>query len=200
VATESARRLLEAAAAEFSERGLAGARVARISTRAKANKQLIYAYFGDKDRLFDAVIQDRYAELNQAVPLDPYDLPGWVVGVFDYIVTNPALMRLNAWQELERPEHVPCRIETDYKPYVALVAKAQREGKVNPAFTALDLIVMLAGLSAAWYGAFAARLSVAGDKAWSAKLLGSHRDALRRAAELLVAPRDLPSTPQSPPA
>jgi AcrR family transcriptional regulator len=188
VATNSSRRLLEAAAAEFSEYGLAGARVARISTRAKANKQLIYAYFGDKDRLFDAVVQDRSAELNEIVPLDPYDLPGWVVGLFDYIVANPVLMRLAVWQELERPEHVACRIEVDYKPYVDLVAKAQREGRVSSEFTALDLIVMLAGLAEAWYGAFAARLSVPGDKAWSAKLLKSHRGALYRAAQLLVAP------------
>jgi AcrR family transcriptional regulator len=188
VPPNSSRRLLEAAAVEFSERGLAGARVAQISARAKANKQLIYAYFGDKEQLFDAVFQDRYSELNEAVPLDPYDLPGWVLALFDYVVANPALMRLNSWQELERPEHVPCRIDVDYKPYVALVAKAQREGAVNSAFTALDLIVMLAGLAQAWYGAFAARLSVPGDKAWTSKLLKSHRDALLHAAQLLVAP------------
>jgi AcrR family transcriptional regulator len=188
VPTDSARRLLEAAAAEFSEHGLAGARVARISTRAKANKQLIYAYFGDKDQLFDAVARDRIAELSEAVPLDPDDLPGWVVGTFDFIIAHPALMRLNAWGDLERPEHMPCRIDVDYKPYIDLVAAAQREGKVTNAFTALDLIVMLAGLAEAWYGAFAARLSEPGDKAWSRKLLRSHRAALLHAAELIVAP------------
>jgi AcrR family transcriptional regulator len=34
----------------------AGARVDRIAASANANKQLIHAYFGSKDQLFDAVL------------------------------------------------------------------------------------------------------------------------------------------------
>lgn len=41
-------RLLDAAHAEFAERGLAGARVDRIAAAAQANKQAIYAYFGSR--------------------------------------------------------------------------------------------------------------------------------------------------------
>ena len=37
---------------EFSAYGIAGARVDRIASAAKANKQAIYAYFGSKDALF----------------------------------------------------------------------------------------------------------------------------------------------------
>jgi AcrR family transcriptional regulator len=49
-------RLLEAATAEFAAHGIAGARVDRIAAAARANKQLIYAYFGSKEQLFDAVL------------------------------------------------------------------------------------------------------------------------------------------------
>ena len=49
-------RLLAAATAEFAAYGVAGARVDRIAGAAQANKQLIYAYFGSKDDLFDAVL------------------------------------------------------------------------------------------------------------------------------------------------
>ena len=45
-------RIFEAATAEFAAHGIAGARVDRIAQNAKANKQLIYAYFGDKQKLF----------------------------------------------------------------------------------------------------------------------------------------------------
>jgi AcrR family transcriptional regulator len=69
--------LLDAAYAEFSERGLAGARVERIAAVAWANKQAIYAYFGSKAGLFDAVIAARLGLLSDTVPFTPDDLPGY---------------------------------------------------------------------------------------------------------------------------
>ena len=47
-------RILDAATAEFSARGIAGARVDRIADAAACNKALLYSYFGNKDQLFDA--------------------------------------------------------------------------------------------------------------------------------------------------
>ena len=51
------RRLLDAARAEFSEKGLAGARVSAIAERAGVNKQLISYYFAGKRGLYDALVQ-----------------------------------------------------------------------------------------------------------------------------------------------
>ena len=51
------RRLIDAARVEFAEHGIAGARVDRIAADAQANKAQIYHYFGNKDRLFDAMWQ-----------------------------------------------------------------------------------------------------------------------------------------------
>ena len=70
MAADTPRRILDAAADEFAERGLAGARVDRIAERAGANKQRIYAYFGSKDQLFDRVVEDRIEQLLDAVPFD----------------------------------------------------------------------------------------------------------------------------------
>jgi AcrR family transcriptional regulator len=186
VPTETERRLFEAASHEFAERGLAGARVDRIAARAQANKQLIYAYFGDKGRLFDAVADHGLAQLTESVPMDPDDLVGWTVSVFEFIVAHPDAVRLGLWQQLERPEQVRCKIEVDYQDYVDRVARAQSEGTVTSAVSALDLIVMLSGLAASWYSAFAPRLVVDGDLAWSTGLLKSHRAALQLAAHALV--------------
>ena len=46
------RLLLDAATAEFSEHGLAGARVDRIAAAARVNKEPIYQYFRKKDEHF----------------------------------------------------------------------------------------------------------------------------------------------------
>src|SRR5947209_5333071 len=52
---ETKRRLFDAAVEEFADHGIAGARVDRIASRACANKQLIYAYYGDKQQLIDMI-------------------------------------------------------------------------------------------------------------------------------------------------
>src|SRR5262245_14872026 len=58
--------ILRAAMAEFSERGLAGARVDQIAERAGINKKLIYYYFGNKEKLFLAVLETTYADIREA--------------------------------------------------------------------------------------------------------------------------------------
>src|SRR6266550_698303 len=92
-ATDTKRRLLQAAYEEFSARGLAGARVDRIAAAAKANKQAIYAHFGNKDELLDAV------------PFTPDDLPGYAAATFEYLSEHPKLIRLTMWRYLERGVH-----------------------------------------------------------------------------------------------
>lgn len=54
-------RILAAALAEFTEKGLAGARVDEIAERGGVNKRMIYAHFGSKDELWIAVLEDAYA-------------------------------------------------------------------------------------------------------------------------------------------
>jgi AcrR family transcriptional regulator len=48
-------RILDAAMAEFSAYGIAGARVDRIAKMAQCNKNLIYIYFHNKEMLFEAI-------------------------------------------------------------------------------------------------------------------------------------------------
>lgn len=52
-------RILAAAADELSRWGFAGARVDRIARLARANKRMIYHYFGDKQGLRQAVLEQR---------------------------------------------------------------------------------------------------------------------------------------------
>jgi AcrR family transcriptional regulator len=131
MAADTPRRILDAAADEFAERGLAGARVDRIAARAGANKQRIYAYFGSKDQLFDRVIEDRIEQLLDAVPFDAVDLPGYAVRLLDFNLEHPSLVRLLMWHSLERPgvlEQLPETVSSHTRKVAALRAVRGDDG------------------------------------------------------------------------
>ena len=95
------RRIFQAAAAEFSAHGLAGARVERIAAAAKANKQAIYLYFGGKEKLFGAVVRAKMDEIGQASDIDPARLAESAGRLFDWYREHPELVRLLLWEALE---------------------------------------------------------------------------------------------------
>ena len=90
------RRILIAARQEFARKGLAGARVDLIARRAKANKQLLYHYFGGKDGLYLAVLEAAYGDIREAEAalelehLDPVAaLRRLVEFTWEYYLKNP---------------------------------------------------------------------------------------------------------------
>ena len=89
-ADRSQATILAAARDEFAEHGLGGARMDRIALRAGLNKRLIYYYFDDKEKLFQAVLEQAYGHIRQEeqalklLELKPADsLVSLVVGVLD---------------------------------------------------------------------------------------------------------------------
>lgn len=120
-------RLLDAAFSEFAAYGIAGARVDRIAEAAQANKRLIYVYYGNKEQLFDAVLQQALETGSESVPFDARDLPGYAGAIFDHLVERPDLMRLVQWKQLERPGTTDAEAES-YRGKIAAVEQAQRAG------------------------------------------------------------------------
>ena len=53
----SAKKILDAATAEFSKKGLAGARVDKIAQKAGVNKAMIYYHFDSKENLYRQVLE-----------------------------------------------------------------------------------------------------------------------------------------------
>ena len=146
------RRLLEAAAREFATYGIAGARVDRISANAKANKAQLYAYFGDKDRLFDTVFREHADEIVNTVPMTADDLPGYAVGIYDACLAKPNLVRLATWARLERVpsgDLVTTMAEQTAKKLGA-IADAQRTGHVDPALAPEDVLAMVSMMALTW--------------------------------------------------
>lgn len=101
------RTLLEAGRAEFARHGLAGARTDRIAATAGVNKQRIYAYFGSKEGMFQAVLSNALNALLGLVPFPQGDLTAaeflskYVAAVGAYHRDHPELLRLLQWEALE---------------------------------------------------------------------------------------------------
>jgi AcrR family transcriptional regulator len=147
-AEDTKRRLLEAAAGEFAERGIAGARIDRIAATAQANKALIYSYFGNKEQLFDAVFNALVVDTVHDVPIDPDDLAAYAARLFDRNISHPQAFRLAVWHSLERGgAALPAAVVAADENKVRAVAEAQRAGRVTDRFPAAELMVLITGLS-----------------------------------------------------
>jgi AcrR family transcriptional regulator len=179
--------LLRAATEEFAEYGLAGARIDRIADRAGANKRLIYVYFGDKDRLFDTVVEDQGQAIIKAVPLEDGDLVGFAAARFDYVLANPEARRIAIWCAFERSE--PSDVEVArYRDRLETVAAAQREGRLRADLRPADLFALVLRMTESWLSAPPALRAAAGDEPMSAARLHEHRTALLAAVRSVVQP------------
>lgn len=148
----SRRRLLDAATTEFAALGIAGARVDRIAGAAGVNKSQMYAYFGSKDGLFDAVLRDNVEMILDTVPLTADDLPGYAVRLYDSYVEQPELLRLATWNRLER---VPtgdlfAGAEGLDEDKLQAIADAQRDGLIDPALAPSEVFSLVIALAMTW--------------------------------------------------
>lgn len=142
-------RIFEAATAEFAAHGIAGARVDRIAHNAQANKQLIYAYFGDKRKLFYKVLDKTMVQVAEMVSTDITDLDKWVDEHIDYHRKHPELLRLLMWEALEVPADEACRSEDRSERYAVKrqrIEEAQDKGLVRTDMPSSYLLMMLMGM------------------------------------------------------
>lgn len=97
----SRSRILEAAVIEFSTKGFAGARVDEIAAQAQIGKRMLYQYFGNKEQLFQSVIEKVYSDIWEAeANLDLHSLPArdaliaLVTFVWRYYIAHPEFTKL----------------------------------------------------------------------------------------------------------
>jgi AcrR family transcriptional regulator len=143
------RRILDAAAEEFAARGIAGARIDRITSAARTNKAQLYGYFGSKDALFDAVVGESVAQITSAVPFDATDLADWAVRLYDYYLARPDLDRLATWIRLERRPTGALFERAEHREKLDAIAAAQASGLVR-AGDPLDILAIAIALSRTW--------------------------------------------------
>ncbi|PRY14054.1 TetR family transcriptional regulator [Kineococcus rhizosphaerae] len=156
-------RLLEAATAEFSARGLAGARVDRIAAAAGSNKAQIYHYFGSKDGLFTAVFDAIVTRTTTDVPIDVDDLPGYAGRLHDSYAARPEVQRIAAWHRLEHSGSDPREgtagggrvrsIQDANRAKVEAIAAAQADGRLPERWSAAELLGLVLQISTLWHAA-----------------------------------------------
>jgi AcrR family transcriptional regulator len=107
------QKILAAATEEFARHGLGGARVDRIAQRAGANKRMLYYYFRDKDNLFLAALEGRYAHIRAAersLDLEHVEprraLRHLVEFTWRYFLAHPEFMTLLNSENLHKGRHV----------------------------------------------------------------------------------------------
>ena len=137
------RNILEIATEEFAEKGFSGARVDDIAARTNTSKRMIYYYFGDKEGLFVAVIEQAYAGIRQIEAnlsldhLDPEQALRTLVGfTFDYQNANEGFIRLVMVENIHRGVHLARspNIEELNVPAIATLGDIYRRGRAAGAF------------------------------------------------------------------
>jgi AcrR family transcriptional regulator len=105
------QNILEVATEEFASKGLSGARIDEIAASTRTSKRMIYYYFGSKEGLYIAVLEEAYrriraieAELHLE-DLPPEDALRKLVGfTCDYQLANPDFIRLVMTENIHRGE------------------------------------------------------------------------------------------------
>lgn len=133
--------ILRAARAEFAEHGLSGARVQVIAERTQTSKRMIYYYFGDKEGLYRAVLEEAYRSVRRAeAGLDLDGLPPrealrrLVEFTFDHHRANPDFIRLVMIENIHGGRHmeaIASLVQTNtaaIRQIERICAAGQREG------------------------------------------------------------------------
>ncbi len=124
----------------------------RIANRSGMSKPMIYAYFGGKDTLFDAVFTAHVIGNSERVPFDAADLPGYASQLYDDYVADPALMRLLMWKRLEREPtgYLYPGLEQNDEQHLRDITAQQRAGHIRDDVKAADIWSLLIASAAAW--------------------------------------------------
>lgn len=179
-------RLMAAATAEFAAHGVAGARVDRIANAAGSNKQLIYAYYGSKDQLFDTVLATHCGALAEHVPFDAHHIPGYVGRLFDYALEHAEIYRLVSWAALERPAAMAVFEQESYGAKLEAITAAQQDGALDASFAPADLLAMTMSIASAWFSASEAIRRFDSKDPMSRRRLGQFRRAAVEATERIL--------------
>ncbi|MBK8767107.1 MAG: TetR family transcriptional regulator [Burkholderiaceae bacterium] len=105
--------ILSVATREFADKGLAGARIDVIAKAMSTSKRMIYYYFGSKEGLYLAVLEEAYRRM-RAIESDlhlddlpPEDALRRLIGfTVDYQLANPDFIRLVMTENIHRAEYL----------------------------------------------------------------------------------------------
>lgn len=132
------RLLLDAAAAEFGEKGFHESSVVSITQRAGVALGSFYTYFDSKDSLFRALVRDMSAQVRQTVgpviAAEPDRLEGERKGLakfLNFVREHKELYRIIDEAEFVDPPSYRAHYEDTVNGYLASLKDAARKGQVR---------------------------------------------------------------------
>ncbi len=150
-AERTRQKILAAATEEFAQLGIAGARVNRIAEVAGCNKAMLYAYYGNKDQLFDAVFTAYVEAYLAEVGFSAEDLPAYAGRVFDYFEEHPEHLRLAVWYRLERPGSARLEVVLDVNAdRLGELERVLSSGVVSSDFSPVELLSLVQAIATSW--------------------------------------------------
>ncbi len=152
--------IIEVATREFSDKGLAGARIDLIAQAMRTSKRMIYYYFGSKEGLYIAVLEAAYSRMRSIESglhledLAPEDALRKLVGfTVDYQLAHPEFIRLVMNENMHRGQYL-AQSKTIQRLNVPAIeglrqvlVRGQREGVFRNGLDPLDLHMSISALS-----------------------------------------------------
>lgn len=152
--------ILRVAEAEFGEKGLAGARIDEIAEATRTSKRMIYYYFGSKEGLYLAVLEEAYRRVRDVESelklqdLDPEDaLRRLVAFTFDHHLHHESYIRLVMSENIHRGQYLAQskRIQDLNIPAIAairhLYERGVQSGQFRPGLDPVDIHASISALS-----------------------------------------------------
>jgi len=153
-------RLLDVAIALFGKQGIAATPLSAIARRARVTPAMLHYYFGNRERLLDALVDERIVPLMatlqgdlDAAALAPRErILAFVRDLFALLAANPWLPTLWLREVLSEGgllrERLLAHIGARIAPRLSgTIAAAQAEGALNPALDPRLVVVSLIGLT-----------------------------------------------------
>jgi AcrR family transcriptional regulator len=154
--------ILAAATAEFTAKGLDGARVDEIARRAGVNKRMIYHYFGGKEGLYLAALEATYTAIRTAeiglklTDKDPVEgMRELVLFTWHYFSEHPEFLSMLGTENLHRAAFLKKskKIRQLHSPLIGMIAdlleRGAKKGVFRRGVDPVELYISIAGLG--WF-------------------------------------------------
>jgi AcrR family transcriptional regulator len=148
--------ILAVAREEFAAHGLSGARVDAIAARTRTTKRMIYYYFGSKEGLYLAVLEQAYAEIRaieqelDLARLAPAQaIQCMIEFTFDYHEAHPDFIRLVSIENIHQGRYITQseairNLNTAVTDTLAaILRRGQQEGAFRADIDAVDVHMLI---------------------------------------------------------
>ncbi|ROZ66059.1 TetR/AcrR family transcriptional regulator [Ramlibacter sp. WS9] len=152
--------ILRAATKIFAKHGFSGGRIDEISKAAKSYDRMIYYYFGSKEDLFIAVLEDMYRKFNEAeMALElssdqpEESLKAVIAFMWNFYQRNPEFITLLNDENLHRGKHISksLRAREYSSPAIQIIEQLMESGVRKKVFrsgvSARDVYLMIAAMN-----------------------------------------------------